>query len=440
MSGETSDWAFETLQIHAGQTPDPVTGSRALPIYQTTAYQFRDTQHAADVFGIAEAGYVYTRINNPTQDVVEQRLAALEGGVGALLVASGMAATAIAIMNVAQAGDHIVASPHVYGGTYNLFNFTLPKYGIDVTFVDDAQDMDAWRRAVRPNTKAFFGEGISNPQAIMIDIEAIAKVAHDAHVPLMVDNTIATPYITKPIEYGADVVTHAATKFLSGHGTAMVGAIIDSGNFDYAKFPEKFPGFNKPDESYNGLVYAKTLGVGSSFGANLAFIYKARLQLLRDIGACVSPFNAWLLAQGLETLSLRMDRHTENSQAVAEWLEKHPQVERVSYPGLLSSPLHHLAKKYTPKGPGAVMSFELKGGLEAGRKFVEGLKMFSHVANIGDVRSLVIHPASTTHSQLSPDEQLHAGITPGMVRLSIGLENIVDIKADLELGFAAAKR
>jgi len=440
MSAETNDWEFETLQIHAGQTPDPVTGSRALPIYQTTAYQFRDTQHAADVFGIAEAGYVYTRINNPTQDVVEQRLAALEGGVGALLVASGMAATAISIMNVAQAGDHIVASSHVYGGTYNLFNFTLPKYGIEVTFVDDAQDMDAWKRAVRPNTKAFFGEGISNPQAIMIDIEAIAKVAHDVGVPFMVDNTIATPYITKPIEYGADVVTHAATKFLSGHGTAMVGAIIDSGNFDYAKYPEKFKGFNEPDESYNGLVYAKTLGVGSSFGANLAFIYKARLQLLRDIGASVSPFNAWLLAQGLETLSLRMDRHVENSQAVAEWLEKHPSVERVSYPGLLSSPLHHLARKYTPKGPGAVMSFELKGGLEAGRKFVEGLKMFSHVANIGDVRSLVIHPASTTHSQLSPDEQLHAGITPGMVRLSIGLENIKDIKADLELGFAAAKK
>lgn len=437
---ENQNWAFETLQIHAGQTPDSVTGSRALPIYQTTAYQFRDTKHAADVFGIAEAGYVYTRINNPTQEVVEQRIAALEGGVGALLVASGMAATAIAIMNVAQAGDHIVASPHVYGGTYNLFNFTLPKYGIDVTFVDDAQDMDAWRRAIRPNTKALFGEGISNPQAIMIDIEAIAKVAHDAGVPLIIDNTIATPYFTKPIEYGADVVTHAATKFLSGHGTAIVGAIVDSGNFDYAKYPERFPGFNTPDESYNGLVYAKTLGVGSAFGANLAFIFKARLQLLRDIGASVSPFNAWLLAQGLETLSLRMDRHVENSQAVAEWLEKHPQVERVSYPGLISSPLHHLSKRYTPKGPGAVMSFELIGGVEAGRKFVEGLKMFSHVANIGDVRSLVIHPASTTHSQLSPNEQLHAGITPGMVRLSIGLENIVDIKEDLALGFAAAMK
>ena len=438
MSTAKNDWSFETLQIHAGQTPDPLTGSRALPIYQTTAYQFRDTEHAANVFGISEAGYVYTRINNPTQDVVEQRLAALEGGVGALLVASGMAATTIAIMNLAQAGDHIVASPHVYGGTYNLFNFTLPKYGIDVTFVDDAQDMDSWRRAVRPNTKALFGEGISNPQAIMLDLEAIANVAHEVGVPWIVDNTIATPYVTKPIDYGADVVTHAATKFLSGHGTAMVGAIVDSGNFDYAKYPEKFKGFNEPDPSYNGMVYADTLGVGSTFGANLAFIFKARLQLLRDIGASVSPFNAWLLAQGLETLSLRMDRHVENSLAVAQWLEKHAQVERVSYAGLQSSKLHHLAKKYSPKGAGAVMSFELEGGLEAGRKFVEGLKLFSHVANIGDVRSLVIHPASTTHSQLRASEQLHAGITPGMVRLSIGLENIKDIKADLELGFAAA--
>ncbi len=440
MSSEENDWSFETLQIHAGQTPDPVTGSRALPLYQTTAYQFRDTEHAAKVFGISEAGYVYTRINNPTQDVVEQRIAALEGGVGALLVASGMAATTIAIMNLAQAGDHIVASPHVYGGTYNLFNFTLPKYGIEVTFVDDAQDMDSWRRAVRPNTKAFFGEGISNPQAIMLDLEAIANIAHEVGVPWIVDNTIATPYVTRPIDYGADVVTHAATKFLSGHGTAMVGAIVDSGNFDYAKYPERFKGFNEPDASYNGMVYAKTLGVGSTFGANLAFIYKARLQLLRDIGASVSPFNAWLLAQGLETLSLRMDRHVENSLDVAEWLEKHSQVERVSYPGLNSSKLHHLAKKYAPKGAGAVMSFELKGGLEAGKKFVEGLKLFSHVANIGDVRSLVIHPASTTHSQLSSEDQLHAGITPGMVRLSIGLEHIKDIKADLELGFAAAKR
>lgn len=308
------NWSFETLQIHAGQTADPVTGSRNLPIYQTTAYQFRDTQHAANLFGIAEAGNVYTRINNPTQDAVEQRVAALEGGVASLLVASGMAATAMAIMNVAEAGDHIVASPNVYGGTYNLFNYTLPKFGIEVTFVKDSQNLDEWRRAVRPNTKAFFGEGISNPLAILLDIEGIGRIAHDVGVPWIVDNTIATPYVTRPIEYGADIVTHSATKFLSGHGNAMVGAIVDSGNFDFAKDPDKFPGFNNPDPSYNGIVWAKTLGVGSDFGANLAFIFKARLQLLRDIGASVSPFNAWLLAHGLETLSVRMDRHLANSR------------------------------------------------------------------------------------------------------------------------------
>ncbi len=433
------NWSFETQQIHSGQTPDPTTGSRSLPIYQTTAYQFRDTQHAANLFGIAEAGNVYTRINNPTQDAVEQRLAALEGGVASLLVASGMAATAFAIMNVAEAGDHIVTSRNVYGGTYNLFNYTLPKYGIEFTFVEDASDLDAWRKAVRPNTKAFFGEGISNPLGAVLDIEGIANVAHSVGVPWIVDNTIATPYLTKPFDYGADIITHSATKFLSGHGSAIVGAIVDSGNFDFAKDPKKFKGFNEPDPSYNGLIYAKTLGVGSDFGANVAFIFKARLQLLRDIGACVSPFNAWLLAQGLETLSLRMQRHVENAQNIAEWLEKHSGVKHVSYAGLPSSHWHAQAKKYAPKGAGAVMAFELAGGLAAGKKFVEGLKLFSHVANIGDVRSLVIHPASTTHAQLSPQEQLKAGITPGMVRLSIGLENADDIKADLELGFSAAK-
>lgn len=436
----SKNWAFETLQIHAGQSPDPATGSISLPIYQTTAYQFRDTEHAANLFGITEAGYVYTRINNPTQAVVEERLAALEGGVAALLVSSGMAATAMAIMNVAEAGDHVVASPNVYGGTYNLFNYTLPKFGVDVTFVKDSGNLEEWRRAVRPNTKAFFGEGISNPLAILLDIEGIGKIAHEVGVPWIVDNTIATPYVTKPIEYGADIVTHSATKFLSGHGNAMVGAIVDSGNFDFAKYPERFRGFNQPDPSYNGLIYAQTLGVGSEFGANLAFIFKARLQLLRDIGASVSPFNAWLLAHGLETLSMRMDRHLENAQAVAEWLEGHIGVESVSYAGLLSSKCYPLAKKYAPKGPGAVIGFELKGGMVAGRKFVEGLELFSHVANIGDVRSLVIHPASTTHSQLNPQEQIEAGITPGLVRLSIGLEHIDDIKADLELGFAATER
>jgi O-acetylhomoserine (thiol)-lyase len=433
------EWLFDTQQIHAGQTPDPTTGSRALPIYQTTAYEFRDTEHAANLFGIAESGYVYTRINNPTQDAVEKRMAALEGGVGALLVASGMTATAFAIMNVAEAGDHVVTSRNVYGGTYNLFNYTLPKFGLQFTFVDDASDLDSWRKAVRPNTKAFFGEGISNPLGAVLDIEGIGKIAHEAGAPWIVDNTIATPYVTRPIEYGADIVTHAATKYLSGHGNAMVGAIVDSGNFDFSKDPERFPGFNQPDPSYNGMVYAKTLGVGSAFGANLAFIFKARLQLLRDIGAAISPFNAWLLAQGLETLSLRMQRHLENAQAVAEWLENHSDVVQVSYAGLPSSAWFATAQKYAPKGAGAVMSFELKGGVAAGRKFVEGLKLFSHVANIGDVRSLVIHPASTTHSQLSPEEQIKAGITPGMVRLSIGLEDIHDIKADLELGFAAAR-
>jgi len=436
---DNSEWSFETQQIHAGQNPDSDTGSRSLPIYQTTAYQFRDTQHAANLFGIAEAGNVYTRINNPTQDAVEKRLAVLEGGVAALLVSSGMAATTLAIMNVAQAGDHVVSSSNVYGGTFNLFNYTLPKFGIEVTFVNDTGNMDAWRAAVKPNTKAFFGEGISNPLGAVLDLAGIAAVAHEAGVPWIVDNTIATPYVTRPFDHGVDIIVHSATKFLSGHGNAMVGAIVDSGNFDFAKNPKKFPGFNEPDPSYNNMVFAKTLGVGGDFGANLAYIFKARLQLLRDFGSSVSPFNAWLLAQGLETLNLRMDRHLLNAQALAQWLEKQPEVAHVSYAGLPSSPWYATAKKYAPKGAGAVFAFELKGGASAGRKFVEGLKLFSHVANIGDVRSLVIHPASTTHAQLSPDEQLKAGITPGMVRLSIGLENIEDIKNDVKLGFAAVK-
>ncbi len=432
-------WSFETLQIHAGQTPDPTTGARALPLYQTTAYQFRDTQHAANLFGLAELGNIYTRIMNPTQDAVEQRLAALEGGVAALLVASGSAATTYAVLNVAEAGDHIVSSPSLYGGTYNLFHYTLPKFGVEVTFVEDPDDLDSWRKAVRPNTKAFFGETIANPKNDILDIEGVAKIAHEIGVPLIVDNTVATPYVIKPIEFGADVVIHSATKFLSGHGNAVVGAIIDSGNFDYAKYPAKFKGFNEPDPSYHGLVFAQALGVGSAFGANLAYIFKIRLQLLRDIGAAVAPFNAWLLAQGLETLSLRIERHLENAKAVAEWLSKHPSVEKVNYASLSNSPWNKLAKKYAPKGSGAVLSFELKGGVEAGKKFVESLKLFSHVANIGDVRSLVIHPATTTHSQLSPEEQLAAGVTPGLVRLSLGLENIEDIKADLEDGFTASK-
>ena len=439
MSYSPETASFETRQVHAGQVPDPVTGSRALPLYQTTAYQFRDTEHAANLFGLAELGNIYTRLMNPTQDAVEQRLASLDGGVASLLVASGSAATTYAVLNVAEVGDHIVSSPSLYGGTYNLFHHTLKKFGIEVTFVENPDDPASWQAAVKPNTKAFFGETIANPRNDLLDIAAVAEVAHKNGVPLIVDNTVATPVLIRPIEHGADVVVYSATKFLSGHGNAIVGAIVDSGKFDYAKYPDRFKNFNTPDESYHGLVYAQALGVGSPFGANLSYIFKIRLTLLRDTGAAVSPFNAWLLAQGLETLSLRLERHVENAKGVAEWLSKHPQVEKVNYSVLPTSPWHKLQQKYAPKGSGAVLSFELKGGVEAGKKFINALKLHSHVANIGDVRSLAIHPASTTHSQLKPEEQLSAGVTPGLVRLSVGIENIADIKADLEGGFAAAK-
>ena len=439
MSFSLGEASFETRQVHAGQVPDPTTGARALPIYQTTAYQFRDTKHAADLFGLAELGNIYTRIMNPTQDAVEQRIASLEGGVAALLVASGSAATTYAVLNVAEAGDHIVSSPSLYGGTYNLFHYTLPKFGIEVTFVENPDDPASWQAAVKPNTKAFFGETIANPKNDVLDIETVANIAHKNGVPLIVDNTVATPYLIRPIEFGADVVVHSATKFLAGHGNSVVGAIVDSGKFDYAQHKDRFPGFNQPDPSYNGLVYSQALGVGSAFGANLSYIFKIRLTLLRDMGAAVSPFNAWLLAQGLETLSLRMERHVSNAKTLATWLEKQPQVEKVNYASLPSSPWNKFATKYAPAGSGSVLSFEIKGGIEAGKKFVEALKLHSHVANIGDVRSLVIHPASTTHSQLSPAEQLTAGVTPGLIRLSVGIENIEDIKADITDGFAAAK-
>ncbi|MEI6041673.1 MAG: bifunctional o-acetylhomoserine/o-acetylserine sulfhydrylase [Actinomycetes bacterium] len=439
MSFSLDKSSFETRQVHAGQVPDPTTGARALPLYQTTAYQFRDTKHAADLFGLAELGNIYTRIMNPTQDAVEQRIASLEGGVAALLLASGSAATTYAILNVAEAGDHIVSSPSLYGGTYNLFHYTLKKFGIDVTFVEDPSDPASWQAAVRPNTKAFFGETIANPKNEVLDIATVADVAHKNNVPLIVDNTVATPFLIRPFEHGADVVVHSATKFLSGHGNSVVGAVVDAGTFDYAKHPEKFPSFNQPDPSYNGLVYAQALGVGSAFGANLSYIFKIRLTLLRDTGAAVSPFNAWLLAQGLETLSLRIERHVSNAQALAKWLETQPEVLKVNYASLPSSPWNKLATKYAPKGSGSVLSFEIKGGIESGKKFVEALKLHSHVANIGDVRSLVIHPASTTHSQLSPAEQLTAGVTPGLIRLSVGIENIEDIKADITDGFAASK-
>ena len=432
------EWSFSTNQIHAGQTPDPVTGSISLPIYQTTAYQFRDTDHAAALFALKEFGYSYTRLGNPTQEAVENRLSILEGGVGSILFSSGMAATAMALMNVAEAGDHLVLSGNVYGGIYNLCKYTLPKWGVESTFVADVNDLDSWKAAARPNTKAFFGEGISNPIGAILDIEGIANIAHSFGVPWIVDNTIATPYVTRPIDYGADVVTHSATKFLSGHGSAIIGAVVDAGTFNFASQPEKFPGFNQPDGSYNNLVYAKDFGVGSNFG-NLAFIIKCRVQLLRDFGSSVSPFNAWLLAQGLETLSMRMNSHLQNSLRLAEWLATHPQVEKVSYGGLPTSPWHQNQLKYAPKGGGAVMSFEIEGGLDAGKSFINGLKLFSHVANIGDVRSLAIHPASTTHLQLGEAGLANHGISPGMIRLSIGIEDFEDIKADMELGFAAAR-
>jgi O-acetylhomoserine (thiol)-lyase len=436
----TDQWTFETKQIHAGQNPDEATGARALPIYQTTSYVFKDTEHAANLFALKELGNIYTRIMNPTQAAVEDRIAALEGGLAALLVASGQAAETLAILNIAESGDHIVSSASLYGGTYNLFHYTLPKLGIEVSFVEDADNLESWKAAIRPNTKAFYGETLSNPRNDVLDISGVASVAHEFGVPLIVDNTVATPYLIRPFEFGADIVVHSATKYLGGHGTAVAGAIVDAGTFDYALYPDRFPNYNQPDPSYHGLVYARDLGVGGAFGVNLSFILKARVQMLRDIGAAVSPFNAFLIAQGIETLSLRVQRHTENALAVAQWLEKRPEVVSVNYAGLPSSPWYANGQKYAPKGTGGVLSFEIVGGIEAGKKFVEGLVLHSHVANIGDVRSLVIHPASTTHSQLTPQEQLGSGVTPGLVRLAVGLEGISDILADLEVGFAAAKK
>jgi O-acetylhomoserine (thiol)-lyase len=428
----SATWSFETKQVHAGQTVDPTTGARALPIYSTTSYGFRDTDHAAALFGLAESGNIYTRIMNPTQAVVEERIAALEGGVAALLVSSGQAAETLAILNIAEVGDHIVSSPSLYGGTYNLFHYTLPKLGIEVSFVEDPDDLEQWRAAVRPNTKAFFGETISNPRNDILDLEGISAVAHENGIPLIVDNTVATPYLIRPLEWGADIVVHSATKYLGGHGTAVAGVIVDGGTFDWAANPDKFPGFNTPDPSYHGLVYASALG-------NIAFIIKARVQLLRDLGPAVAPFNAFLIAQGLETLSLRIERHVQNAQKVAEWLQARDEVESVAYAGLPSSAWYERGKKYAPKGAGAVLAFEIQGGVEAGKRFVDGLELHSHVANIGDVRSLVIHPASTTHSQLTPEEQRASGVTPGLVRLAVGIEGIEDILADLDAGFRAAK-
>ncbi|WP_237208220.1 O-acetylhomoserine aminocarboxypropyltransferase/cysteine synthase family protein [Rothia nasimurium] len=431
-------WKFETQQIHAGQEPDPATGARALPIYQTTSFVFKDSAQAAGRFALSELGPIYSRINNPTQEAVENRIAALEGGVGALLLASGQAASTFAILNIAGAGDHIVASPSLYGGSFNLLKYTLKNLGIETTFVDDPADPESWRAAARENTKAFFAETLPNPRGDVLDIEAVSGIAHEVGVPLIVDNTIATPYLLNPIKHGADVVIHSATKYLGGHGTSVGGVIVDSGNFDYGAYPDKYPLFNQPDESYHGLVYARDLGADGVFGVNLSYILKARVSLLRDLGSSISPTNAFNIAIGLETLSLRVERHVENALKVAQFLKDHPQVESVTYSGLPDSPYYELAQKYLPKGAGAVLGFTLKDAdAETAQKFVDSLSLHSLLVNIGDVRSLAVHPASTTHSQSTTEELEAIGINPAFIRLSVGIEHIDDILADLELGFTA---
>ncbi|HSD82295.1 MAG TPA: O-acetylhomoserine aminocarboxypropyltransferase/cysteine synthase family protein, partial [Anaerolineae bacterium] len=413
-------FGFTTRQLHAGQQPDPTTNARAVPIYQTTSYQFKNTEHAANLFALKEFGNIYTRIMNPTSDVFEQRLADLEGGVGALATSSGHAAQTMAILALCGAGDHIVSASTLYGGTFNQFHYTFPRLGIDVTFVDPG-DPENFRKAIRPNTKILYGETLGNPRINVFPFEEVAKIAQEFGIPLVIDATFATPYLNRPFEWGANIVTHSATKFIGGHGTSIGGAIVDGGNFNWKDNP-RFPNFNTPDPSYHGLVYADLAGAGLP-----PFIIKARVQILRDIGASQSPFNSFLFLQGLETLSLRMERHVQNAQAVAEYLEKHPQVSWVTYPGLRSHPDYARAKKYLPKGAGAILGFGIKGGVEAGCKFIDNLKLFSHLANVGDAKSLAIHPASTTHSQLSPGEQESAGVSPDFVRLSIGLEDIEDI-------------
>ncbi|MCF2527295.1 bifunctional o-acetylhomoserine/o-acetylserine sulfhydrylase [Yinghuangia soli] len=428
---DPSTWSFETRQIHAGTAPDPATGARAVPIYQTTSFVFRDTDHAAGLFDLSQAGHIYTRIHNPTTDALEQRVAALEGGVAAVATASGQAATTLAVLNLAGAGDHIVSSASLYGGTYNLFHWTLPKLGIDVTFVEDPDDPAAWQAAIRPETKLLFAETLGNPRGNVLDIEAVAGVAHAAGVPLVVDNTVPTPYLLRPIEHGADVVVHSATKYLGGHGTAIGGIVVDAGTFDFGAHAERFPGFVTPDASYNGLRYWPDLGSG-------AYAAKLRVQLLRDVGASIAPLTSFLILQGLETLSLRVERHVANAAAIADWLSGRPEVEHVHYAGLPNSRWYEAGQRYLPRGAGAIVAFELAGGVAAGRRFVDALTLFSHLANIGDVRSLVIHPASTTHAQLTPEERLATGVTPGLVRLAVGIEGLADLTADLEAGFRAS--
>ena len=430
-----SDWGFETRQVHAGAAEaDPATGARAVPIYQTTSFVFRDTAHAAALFGLEELGNIYTRIMNPTQAAFEDRMTALEGGVGALATSSGQAAQTIGLLNLAENGGHIVSSASLYGGTYNQLHYTFPKLGVEVSFIDDPDDLDAWKAAIRPNTRGFYGESIGNPKGDILDVEGISKLAHDNGIPLVVDNTLATPYLFQPLRYGADVVMHSATKFIGGHGTSIGGIIVDGGNFDYAG-SGRFANFTEPDPSYHGLVFSQL----PEPLRPAQYILKTRLQYQRDIGPAIAPFNAFLFLQGLQTLSLRMERHSHNALAVAAWLEGRDEVEWVKYPGLRSSPWYERGQRLLPNGQGAIIAFGIKGGLEAGRRFIDSLELHSHLANVGDVRSLAIHPATTTHSQLTPEEQAVTGVTEDLVRLSVGIETLDDILADLEAGFRAAK-
>jgi O-acetylhomoserine (thiol)-lyase len=424
MSKIDSKLTVETLALHGGQDPDPTTGARAVPIYQTTSYQFKSTEHAANLFALKEFGNIYTRIMNPTNDVLEKRMAALDGGVGALAVSSGQAATTLAILNIAQAGDNVVSADNLYGGTYNLFHYTLPKFGVAVRFVK-SNDLGALQKALTPRTKAIYAESIGNPKLDVADLEGISGVAHKNGIPFLLDNTVS-PYLLRPFDFGVDITVYSATKFIGGHGTSIGGLIVDSGKFDWTN--GKFPLIAEPDPSYHGINFVEAL---KPLG-NIAYIIKARVTLLRDLGTALSPFNAFLFLQGLETLHLRMPRHSENALAVAKYLSKHAKVSWVNYPGLDSSPEKARVRKYLPKGAGAILGFGVKGGLEAGRRFIDSLELISHLANVGDAKTLAIHPASTTHQQLAAEEQLATGVTPDFVRLSVGIENIDDIIADIE--------
>ncbi|SNB46436.1 O-acetylhomoserine aminocarboxypropyltransferase/cysteine synthase family protein [Geobacter sp. DSM 9736] len=424
-----TQWNFATNLLHAGQVPDETTLSRAVPIYQTSSYLFKSSDHAANLFGLKEFGNIYTRIMNPTTDVLEKRLAELDGGVGALALASGQAATTFAVLNITKAGENIVSTSYLYGGTYNLFHYTLPRLGIHVKFVDTS-DPENVKNAIDENTRLVYMESVGNPKNNVDDFEAIAAVAHAAGIPFVVDNTVTTPYLFRPLQHGADIVVYSLTKFIGGHGTSIGGAVVDGGKFPWNN--GKFPEFTEPESSYHGLKIWEALG-------NLSYILRMRLTLLRDLGSALSPFNAFQIIQGIETLHVRMARHVENAIAVAQWLEKHPLVSWVNYPGLPSHPDYQRSRRYLPKGAGAIIGFGIKGGIEAGKKFIDNVKLLSHLANIGDAKSLVIHPASTTHQQLSADEQIASGVTPDFIRLSIGIEDVKDIIADIDSALHAAQ-